>query len=85
MSEPRWHLSSAVIGVTPAAMTEVCHLIETLDGVEIHGRDDSRLIVTIEGPNTRALGDQLTRINLMPGVLTANMVFEHAEETEDFQ
>lgn len=85
MPEPRWHISSAVIGVTPGAMEALCQQIEGLEGVEIHGRDASRLVVTIEGQSTRALGDQLTRINLMPGVQTANMVYEHAEETEDFR
>ena len=83
MAEGRWHVSSAVIGVARGAMDEVRRRIEALDGVEIHGGDASRLIVTIEGSSTGALGDRLTEINLMPGVLTANMVFEHAEEEEE--
>ena len=38
--------------------------------------------VTIEGYSTGELGDRLTEIGLMDGVLAANMVFEHAEEEE---
>ena len=58
-------------------------LVEAIDGVEVHGGDDTRLIVTIEGTSTGQLGDKLTEINLMEGVLAANMVFEHAEEPEE--
>lgn len=82
MSEPRWHVSSAVVTVTEDAMGKVRNLISQLEGVEIHGGDATRLIVTIEGKSTGMLGDRLTEINLMTGVLAACMVFEHAEETE---
>lgn len=80
MSEPRWHVSSAVVTVAPDAMERVRALIGRLEGVEIHGGDATRLIVTIEGESTGMLGDRLTEINLMTGVLAASMVFEHAEE-----
>lgn len=63
-------------------MEAVISLIREMKNVEIHARHLSRIIVTIEGESTRDLGDQLTNINLMQGVLTANMVFEHAEEVE---
>ncbi|MEQ8902056.1 MAG: chaperone NapD [Roseovarius sp.] len=83
MSEPRWHVSSAVVTIAEGASHEVHRRVETLDGVEVHGGDDTRLIVTIEGTSTGQLGDRLTEINLMEGVLAANMVFEHAEEPEE--
>lgn len=83
MPEPRWHVSSAVVTVTQDAMPEVRALVGQLDGVEIHGGDATRLIITIEGKSTGTLGDRLTEINLMKGVLMASMVFEHAEEMEE--
>ena len=83
MSEPRWHVSSAVVTVAEGTWRGVRRNVEALDGVEVHGGDDTRLIVTIEGTSTGQLGDRLTEINLMEGVLVANMVFEHAEEPED--
>ena len=83
MPEERWHVSSAVVNVAARDRDPVCARIEALDGVEIHGGDATRIIVTIEGTSTGELGDRLTEINLMPGVLVANMVFEHAEETEE--
>ncbi|MCD9147909.1 chaperone NapD [Pseudophaeobacter flagellatus] len=83
MPRNRWHVSSAVVSVTPDAKETVRALIEALDGVEVHGEDATRLIITIEGFSTGQLGDRLTKINLMPGVLVANMVFEHAEDPDD--
>jgi periplasmic nitrate reductase NapD len=83
MPEGRWHISSAVVNVAAEEREPVRARVEALDGVEVHGGDATRIIVTIEGTSTGELGDRLTEINLMPGVLVANMVFEHAEETED--
>ncbi|PWR03347.1 hypothetical protein DKT77_06840 [Meridianimarinicoccus roseus] len=83
MSDPRWHVSSAVVTFAEGASQEVRRLVETIDGVELHGGDETRLILTIEGTSTGQLGDKLTEINLMEGVLAANMVFEHAEEPEE--
>ncbi|MBE9638293.1 chaperone NapD [Salipiger mangrovisoli] len=80
---PRWHVSSAVVTAAPSDMEAVRAQVLAIDGVEVHGGDATRLIVTIEGTSTGQLGDTLTRINLMPGVLAANMVFEHAEDRED--
>ncbi|WP_134680015.1 chaperone NapD [Paracoccus ravus] len=82
MKDEIWHVSSAVITAMPGAMEEIVRQIEDHDGVEIHARDDRRLVVTIEGRSSGELGEKLTNINLIDGVLGANMVFEHAEKVE---
>jgi len=82
MAEARWHVSSAVVNVATGAMGDITEKVSALPGVEVHGRDETRIVVTIEGTSTGQLGDRLTEINLMPGVLAANMVFEHAEDAE---
>ncbi|TMV14964.1 chaperone NapD [Arenibacterium halophilum] len=79
----RWHVSSAVVSVRNTHRDAVAEGLMSLKGVEIHGGDATRLIITIEGGSTGQLGDRLTEINLMPGVLVANMVFEHAEEPDE--
>jgi nitrate reductase NapD len=82
MNSERWHVSSAVLTVTPAAMDRVTRAIDSFENVEIHARDTSHIIITIEGSSTGQLGNTLTGLNLLDGVLGANMVFEHAETTE---
>jgi nitrate reductase NapD len=48
----------------------------------VHAGDGSRIVITIEGPTSGMLGETLTTISVMDGVLAANMVFEHAEDQE---
>ena len=78
----RYHISSAVIAVLPGHEAEILAALPTLAGVEVHAVENARIVVTIEGYSTGELGDQLTTISAMPGVIAANMVFEHSEAEE---
>lgn len=78
----RHHISSAVVLARPERREEVSERLAAMRGVEVHAGDGSRIVITIEGPNSGMLGETLTTIALMEGVLAANMVFEHAEEGE---
>lgn len=69
--------------VHPVHREDVRHQLERMTGVEVHAGDGSRLVVTIEGPSTGMLGETLTRMSLIGGVISANMVFEHVEERKD--
>jgi nitrate reductase NapD len=73
------HISSAVVSVLPAMADAVLSHLSRMDGVEVHGHQRGKIVVVIEGASTGALGDSLTRIALLDGVVTANMVFEHIE------
>ena len=79
---PSHHISSAVVAVLPARREEVRARLEKMPGVEVHAAEGSRLVLTIEGPTSGMLGETLTGISLMDGVISANMVFEHIEEAE---
>ena len=79
---PRHHISSAVVLALPARREEIRSQLQQIPGVEVHASDQSRIVITIEGPTSGMLGETLVRISLMDGVVSANMVFEHAEETE---
>jgi periplasmic nitrate reductase NapD len=78
----RWHISSAVVAVKPGCESTVKAALSGLSGVEVHAADRSRIVVTIEGYSTGELGDRLTGISLMDGVIAANMVFEHSEQED---
>lgn len=79
----RHHVSSAVVVALPARRDDIRGQLQEMPGVEVHAADGSRLVVTIEGPTSGVLGETLTRISLLDGVISANMVFEHFEELED--
>ena len=80
--QKRYHVSSAVISVLPGREAALIAALPGLPGVEFHGAKDNRLVVTIEGWSTGELGDRLTEISAMEGVIAANMVFEHSEIEE---
>ena len=44
--------------------------------------EGGRIIVVMEGPDSGTIGARLTEIALMEGVLSANLVFEHAESLD---
>jgi nitrate reductase NapD len=76
------HVSSAVVSVRPESEGAVLAAIGLLENTEVAAAENGRIVVVMEGASTRELGDRLTTIAVMDGVLAANMVFEHAEELE---
>jgi nitrate reductase NapD len=76
------HISSAVVSVMPAMADNVLACLSAMQDVEVHGHEGSKIVVVIEGSSTGAMGDHLTRIALLDGVIAANMVFEHIEAEE---
>jgi nitrate reductase NapD len=81
-SGDRHHISSAVVLALPDRREEVSGRLASMRGVEVHASEGSRIVITIEGTTSGMLGETLTTISLMDGVLAANMVFEHAEDQE---
>lgn len=78
----RYHVSSAVISVMPGHEAAMIAALPDLPGVQVHGANANRIVITIEGWSTGELGDRLTQISAMEGVISANMVFEHSEFEE---
>lgn len=78
----RHHISSAVVLAHPERRAELSRRLAGMRGVEVHASEGSRVVITIEGPTSGMLGETLTAISAMDGVLAANMVFEHAEDLE---
>ena len=76
------HISSAVVSVLPAMAETVLSHLSAMQDVEVHGHEGGKIVVVIEGASTGAMGDRLTRIALLDGVIAANMVYEHIEQEE---
>ncbi len=76
------HISSAVIVTIPARAAEVLSALARMENVEIRGHSDGKIVVIIEGTSTGMLGEALSRISILDGVIAANMVFEHVETEE---
>jgi periplasmic nitrate reductase NapD len=76
-------ISSAVVSVLPGRLEAVAGALSSRPGVEVRAAEHNKIVVIIEGSTRDEVGGRLTGIALMDGVITANMVFEHVEETGD--
>jgi periplasmic nitrate reductase NapD len=77
------HIASCVARVHPEAIDTAIVSIEAVIGSAISARDgnsNGKVIVVIEGSSTGALLDQMEEIRNIPGVLSIEMVYQHAEE-----
>ncbi|WEJ12130.1 chaperone NapD [Sinorhizobium prairiense] len=81
MSDPSatYHISSAIIVTMPDMQERVVDSLAKMPNVEVYAREAGKIVVVIEGTSTGMLGESLSRISLLEGVVAANMVFEHVE------
>lgn len=73
------HISSAIVSVVPSRREEVLDRLATLPGLDIHHAESFKIVVVLEAANAGAIGSLLAEIATWRGVLSANMVFEQAE------
>ncbi|THK37882.1 glutamate synthase [Ensifer sp. MPMI2T] len=77
-----YHISSAVIVAVPAMADKVLAALSRMSNVEVHGHQGGKIVVVIEGASTGMLGECLSQISALEGVVAVNMVFEHVEKEE---
>jgi nitrate reductase NapD len=77
------HIASAVVQARLAEQDRVAGAIATLPGAEVAGVDQGRIIVVLEANCQDTLAETLHRIAALDHVLSATLVFEHAEPEED--
>lgn len=77
-------IASILVQARPEALDEVEASIEAIGGAEIHNRDQrGKLVVVVEGGGQDPVGSALTRISLLPGVISATLVFHATDVDED--
>lgn len=81
MSDPSvtYHISSAVVATMPHMRERVVARLAEMPNVEVFAHEGGKVVVVIEATSTGTLGEILSRISLLEGVVAANMVFEHVE------
>jgi periplasmic nitrate reductase NapD len=76
------HISSAVVRAHPDRIDEVKAAIARMPDVEVFHSEGGKIVVVLEGPDTKAVGARLSRIALIDGVVTASLVFEQVESLQ---
>ena len=76
-----WHIAGVAVHCLPDRLDDVRRAITPMTGAEIHAWSaEGKLVVTLEGPTSRALAAQLELLQRMDGVLSAALVYQHGED-----
>ncbi|MCL1847381.1 MAG: chaperone NapD [Coriobacteriia bacterium] len=73
-------ISSYVIDTIPEKCEEVSSILVTYPGVELHGQEKNRLIVTIEADSVDETYVIATKMALLDGVLNNNLIYCNFED-----
>ena len=78
------HISSLLVTALPQRVPAVVAEITALPIAEVaHADETGKIIVTLETPDESAIVDALTDIQLFEGVISAALVYHHAEAPAD--
>ena len=78
------HIASVLVQAWPERLPAVEAELTRLPGVESHGSNGAgKLIITVETRSDAELLDRIDRIGAAEGVITASLVYHHAEEMGD--
>lgn len=71
-----FEVASILVQVRPERLDQAAAAIEALAGAQIYTRDvRGKLVVVVEASGSDRIGTTLNTISLLPGVLTAALVF----------
>ena len=75
-------IASILVQTRPERLAAVDEAIGRIEGAEVFGRDArGKLVVVIEASGSEPIGEMLTRISLLPDVVTATLVY-HAIDAD---
>lgn len=80
--ERELHIASLLVHFQPEMRDSVRTAIVAMEGAEIHIAEETKLVVTVEGPHEGFIADRMTAMHLLDGVLSAVLVFHHVEPAE---
>lgn len=74
------HVAGVIVRTRPEFIEPVSAAVRRLEGVAVHAATpEGRLIVTIESGEPDQTAERLLDLQLLPQVLSAALVYEHAE------
>ncbi len=73
------HIASFAVLAAPGCGPAAAAAIAGMPDCEVPLAEGGRLVVVVESTDPGRVGDLLTRIQLLDGVLAANLVFHHVE------
>lgn len=71
------HLSNLLVHVRPEALASLKEDIGRWDGVDIQTAAADKVVVILETDSEAQILEQMDRINALPGVISAVLVYHH--------
>lgn len=81
-ARPELHIASMVVYSTPSRAALVADEVLKLEGAEVHGETNGKLVVTLEAATADEMMDKVRTIQHIDGVLSAPLVYQHAEDLD---
>ena len=85
MTEEHCVISSLIVETLPENMASVETALVQLDGVEVHGSEQGKIVITIEKESVSASHDLANDITKMPDVLAVNLIYANCEDDPETQ
>ncbi len=77
------NISGVLVRSRPENIEAVRERLEQIEGVEVHGANpDGRLVVTVEQAGDRAMADTVVKMQDLPGVISASMIYHEYDDSE---
>lgn len=73
-------ISSLVVETVPDCTEAVAEVLPEHPGVEVHGINDYKIVITIEAPTVDESHDIAAELALVSGVLNVNLVYLNFED-----
>ena len=85
MTEEHSVISSLIVETMPENMAKVEAALAALDGVEVHGSDKGKVVITIEKGTMTESHDLANSITQMDDVLAVNLIYANFEDDPETQ
>lgn len=83
VADPELHITSLVVHATAKRAPGIAAALEALPGAQVHAvTDGGKLVVTLETDTADEMFGQIGRIQRLPGVLSATVVYQAIDSLE---
>ena len=78
-----FHVAGVVVYARIEALQRVAHALAALPGAQIHGSSsDGKFVLTLEGPRSSFVAEQLRAIQTIPDVMSTALVYQHHDHAD---
>lgn len=75
--EEELHIAGVVVHAMPQRVRDVAQAVAELAGARVHAvAPAGKVVVTVEGPTSQDVADAVLRMQVVPGVLSAALVYQ---------